>query len=112
MLNCAKLDAIVLACYWCLLKRADSHSLNHGSGYRGHYHTPVQYLLSHFSGYFDYCFPSTTHFLILQPSTEHHQGLNMYMRFKVPSFFFLTAVNKMHALLKETVWQGANYTKA
>lgn len=36
----------------------------------------------------------------------------MYMRFKFPSSFFLTAVNKMHDLLKETVWQGANYTKA
>lgn len=72
-------------------------------------HAPVQYLLVTFWVFESYfIFPSINYFLSSHPSTEHHQGLNMYMR----SSFFFAAVNKMHALLKETVWQGANYTKA
>lgn len=90
-------------------KRHDS-SWNHESGYRGCYHTPVQYLLSHFLGALIIVFHPEHIFGFCIHAQIIIRGLNMYMRFKVPSFFS-AAVNKMHALLKETVWQGANYKK-
>lgn len=36
------------------------------------------------------------------PSTEHRQGLNMYMSYRVPSLFSSAVANKMQTLTNET----------
>lgn len=78
--NCAKLDAVVLACKGLILLKIVDQATRVATTHQSSICWVTFWVLWLSSG---------THFLIWRPSTNHHQGFNMYMRFKVPSFFFV-----------------------
>lgn len=102
-INCAELDAVVLA-WWMHVKSRLPGSL---------YHNLVQYLESPYFGCFlKHLSSSWSPFpLLIFPATHRRPSVNVYVSCSF-SLFFLQLKNKIPSFDWMKLWQGANSTKA